>query len=222
MADDKLLILVLTAVVPDARRIAVTEEAAVRYVGPPARADEIHPPFKVGISVVRHSRVTVPEAQRVAAICDDVRVKDGDAIRVFHRADRELVVVVASEGVVHGEIRDDHIGGRNVDHRSTPIIRMRRAPVAPKLGVFDPRPLAILSYQRYMTGRDHHLFSIDAVADEDCLVAGVVAGNSVERLLDRLEVAAAVFGNDGCSVAGLLSCWGRREPSNPATYQPSN
>src|SRR5947208_7756255 len=102
MAYDELLILVLTAVVPEAGHIAVTKEAAVGDVCPAARADVIHPALKVGIGAVGQTGIAVPKTQGVAAVCDDVRVQDGDAVRVFHRANRELMIVVASKVVVYG------------------------------------------------------------------------------------------------------------------------
>ena len=202
MADDKLLILVLTAVVPDAGRRVVAEEAAVRDVSPAARTEVVDPAFEIRIGVVRQTRFTVPEAERVASVSNDVRVQDGDAVRVVHRADRELMIVIASEVVVHGEIGDDHIGGRDVDDRSTPVVGMRSAPIAPKLREFDACLVAVLADQRDVTRGDPQFFVVRTIADEDDPVLNVVVRDSVERLLNRLEVAAAVVryddGVDGC------------------------
>ena len=62
VADDELGILVGAAVMPDARRVAVAEEMAVRHVGPAARADEVDPSFEIRVGVVGETRVDVPEA----------------------------------------------------------------------------------------------------------------------------------------------------------------
>src|SRR5229473_6865897 len=77
MANDKLLIPIPAAVMPDAGVPVVAEEATVRDVGPTARADEVDPALEVRVGVVGETGVVVPETEGVATIGDQVRIQDG-------------------------------------------------------------------------------------------------------------------------------------------------
>ena len=198
VAHHQLLLSVLAAVVPESRREAATEEAAVGDVGPAARADEVDRPLEVAGRLVRQPGGAVPQAQRVAAVGGHRGVQERDAGGPAARAHRELVVVVAVEPAVvvaHREVGQHQVADLrpDVDHRRAPVVGVRLAPGAPQLGVLEARAGAALADERDVAARDEDLLAVDAVTHEHELVGGVALGDRVERGLDRAEVAAAVL-----------------------------
>jgi hypothetical protein len=200
IANYEFLIFVMTTVVPDAGAEIMSEEFAVCDVAPPAGTYVIYPPFEIAIGVIIHSVLSVPQADGICTICNDIAVKNSyasaaspDCKLMFGCIMKGAIVIVDGQ-VGERDIRDARIDVN--DCRAPVIAAMIFAPVLPEFGINNSCTISIFSNQGHEASVNEELLVICPLFDQNDDALGIILGNRIERILDCAEAAASIAGDN--------------------------